>query len=94
MKMIAPKINLNGTDGRTLEEWHYRVLCEFRKLFEAMVDIQPHPRDFQLSAPGDYEEARKQHIYRLQQLEKVRDEISLIHIAIADQNDAREAQRR
>jgi hypothetical protein len=93
VKIIAPKINLNGTDGRTLEEWHYRVISEFQKLLELMTDIEPNGRDYVHNASGDYEAARKQHVYRLAQLQKLRDEITLIHSAIVDQNVEREARR-
>ena len=86
MKTTLPVINLNGTDGATLVEWHYRVLKALRDITQLMTDVEPHGRDY----PGKselYQQARKEHVYRMNQLAVLVKEYRDLYEGIAEQQN-------
>jgi hypothetical protein len=91
--VIYPILNLNGTDGPTLEEWHRRVLTKFDELIEEIKNVEPHGRDYQLNNPRDYRIARADHIVRLERIEDLRRKYARLFANICEQNDARKQQQ-
>ena len=68
-----PKINLNGTSARSLEEEYHAALKAIRIAETLLAKATCHGRDFQMQDPSDFEYARMERIDMLTSLGEVED---------------------
>jgi hypothetical protein len=85
-----PLIHLNGTDGHTLAEEYCDALEAIDKAIDALRALTVHARDYyplgSLAAGMAFEE----HGARLDKLETIRAELSLVYASIFEQLSERE----
>lgn len=54
----VPMVNLNGTSWSSLLDQVDGVRDALNKLSTALRNAEPHPRDYQMNPPGDYQAAK------------------------------------
>jgi hypothetical protein len=89
--MQAPTIHLNGSSPDSLIEENLAALRALQAAVEALQAASPNGRDYYVSGPEAYPQARKEHEARLHRLAETMRELAGIIAAIADQMEAREA---
>lgn len=84
--LAVPTVHLNGTGATSLKaqyEAAYRAVVAAR---EAIAGIETHGRDYYVQAdPDAYQKARGQHLWRIQQLGHIEDELHALYQAIEQQ---------
>jgi hypothetical protein len=83
--VIAPTLNLNGSDGHALFVQHRDAIDALRAATKAVHECWPHGRDFQTVADGVYSVARKQAHERCIKLEEVLVDLEAIALKILEQ---------
>jgi hypothetical protein len=92
--VVAPIVNLNGSDADVLSkalEVAYRAL---RKAADALSECAPHGRDYQMNPPQDYPLARAQHDARQESVRQIMKDLMAINEQIDRQKVDRARQSR
>lgn len=83
--LIAPTINLNGSNADRLIEDYINVMDAIRHAQELLAGIAPHGRDYQTAPVQEYPMAREQHHRRMTFLDAIRSDLELIALAVQEQ---------
>jgi len=89
----CPIINLNGDNAKTLLEGNMEVVKALGALLEAMREVGPHGRNYQLNPDGDYDAARKQYRLHCEQIRAMESFYSDQYLELEDQNVGRDGRR-
>lgn len=74
--LVQPMVNINGTSREALINQQVEVMEALDKALDAMANAWPHPRDYQLQAPGTYQAAADAWSDRNRMLLALKDEIN------------------
>jgi hypothetical protein len=83
--LIAPTLNINGSNGKTLLSQHRAAAKALREAIIAVHAIWPHGRDFQTVPEGVYSVASKQARERCIKLEEVLIDVEAVAEKIYEQ---------
>lgn len=83
--LIAPTVNLNGSNADRLIEDYIEVMNAIRLAEDLLAGIAPHGRDYQTVPVQEYPLAREQHRRRMVFLASVRADLELIALAVQEQ---------
>ena len=75
--IAVPFININGTSKSSLLDENRKARHTISEAHEALSEAGPHPRDYQ-GQEAAYQLARKQHIARLDDLNRIGKELDAI----------------
>lgn len=87
--MTPPTVHLNGSSADTLLEGYEAAAESLGAALEALAGAAPNARDYYVQGPSAFEEARREHVARLEKVTAVLEEIRLLHRAVYRQKDAR-----
>lgn len=74
-KLTAPRIHLNGTSRKSLEEQYETALEAISRAIDALGETAPNARDYYPIAPGAFSRAMGEHASRVRRLKEVQGEL-------------------
>lgn len=78
MKLICPKVHLNGTAKQDLLDAIEEAYLAIDAAVDAMKKTAPNGRDYYMYHEGAFEEARQQYWSQMSRLQSVKDEFEVI----------------
>jgi len=83
--MQFPTVHLNGTDYKTLYNEYMNAYDRVDDALQALREVTVHGRDYYVQDGNAFEQARREHIERLEKLESVKRDLEKIIINLNDQ---------
>jgi capsule polysaccharide export protein KpsE/RkpR len=87
--MRTPTVHLNGTSSRELREQLATAFLAVTEAQDKLVKAMPHGRDYYVQTGNATLEAQAEMRARIDKLEDVKNELMLMHQAVADQERSR-----
>ena len=84
VRMIAPRIHLNGTSADALTTELEQAVSALRKALDAMQEAAPNGRDYYTISADAYAQAAREHNERIKRVESVIVELETIWDAIVN----------
>ena len=86
MLTMKPTVHLNGTSKEALLDQYHTVISALRVALEAMVDAEPHARDYYPQGEGAFTLAQRESAWRLSQVLIIQDEFRQLQEHVAGLN--------
>lgn len=74
-KLTGPRIHLNGTSRKSLEEQYEAAIEALGKALDALGETSPNARDYYPIEPGAFSRAMGEHASRVRRLREVQGEL-------------------
>lgn len=83
--VITPLLHVNGTSPSGLLDPLREASLKGREFMRALESSYPHPRDYDVSGPSAYQQARQAHTLRLNKVSTVLKDLGVLLNSVADQ---------
>ena len=84
-KISIPTVHMNGTSDDALLGQAIKAYYALEDAEQALYDMTPNDRDYYQQGDGAGDEARRQHLLRLEAIRNIRNELEVIAGGIQDQ---------
>jgi hypothetical protein len=85
--MKKPSIHLNGTSAGSLLNAYMKAYNALRAAEHALLDTEPHARDYSPQQETAYAEARKEYMHRIASITQAKYDINELIVHVQDQVD-------